>query len=187
MNTPVISFNSSGILKITTKGLNVIIVLFSTFLIAVLAQISIPIPFSPVPITGQTIGVVLVGSLLGSKKGAAAICLYIFEGVIGLPVFAQMKAGPHVLFGPTAGYIFGFIIAAYIAGIFSEKGFTKNPTQCFVSCFISTTIILFSGALYISFFKGINDALILGFYPFLVGDVIKSGAAALLITSLRRV
>ena len=187
MKTSVISFNSSGILKIDTKSLNVIMVLFSTFLIAVLAQISVPVPFSPVPITGQTIGVVLVGSLLGSKKGAAAICLYIFEGVIGIPVFAQMKAGPHVLLGPTAGYIYGFIIAAYIAGFFSEKGLTKNPTQCFVSCFISTTIILLSGALYLSFFKGINDALILGFYPFLVGDVIKSAAAALLIISLRRV
>ncbi len=187
MKTSEISFNSSGILKIDTKSLNVIMILFSSFLIAVLAQISIPIPFSPVPITGQTIGVVLVGSLLGSKKGAAAISLYILEGVMGLPVFAQMKAGPHVLFGPTAGYIYGFVIAAYIAGIFSEKGFTKNPTQCFVSCFISTTIILLSGALYLAFFRGINDALILGFYPFLIGDVIKSGATALLIISLRRV
>jgi biotin transport system substrate-specific component len=106
---------------------------------------------------------------------------------MGIPVFAQMKAGPHVLFGPTAGHIYGFIIAAYIAGIFSEKGLTKNPTQCFVSCFISTTIILLSGALYLSFFKGVNDALILGFYPFLLGDVIKSAVAALLIVSLRRV
>ncbi len=98
-----------------------------------------------------------------------------------------MKAGPHVLLGPTAGYIYGFIIAAYVAGFISEKGLTKNPVQCFVSCFISTTIILLSGALYLSFFKGINDALILGFYPFLFGDVIKSAAAALLIISLRRV
>ena len=187
MKTSVISFNSSGILKIDTKSLNVIMVLFSTFLIAVLAQISVPVPFSPVPITGQTIGVVLVGSLLGSKKGAAAICLYIFEGVLGIPVFAQMKAGPHVLLGPTAGYIYGFIIAAYVSGFLSEKGLTKNPLQCFVSCFISTTIILLSGALYLSFFKGINDALILGFYPFLFGDIIKSAAAALLILSLRRV
>ena len=68
MKTSVISFKKSGILKIDTKSLNVIMVLFSTFLIAVLAQISVPVPFSPVPITGQTIGVVLVGSLLGSKK-----------------------------------------------------------------------------------------------------------------------
>ena len=187
MKLSVISFNSLGILKIDNKSLNIFMVLFSSFLIAVLAQISIPIPFSPVPITGQTIGVVLVGSLLGSKKGAAAICLYIFEGVMGLPVFAQMKAGPNVLFGPTAGYIYGFIIAAYIAGILSEKGFTKNLTQCFVSCFISTTIILLSGTLYLAFFKGVNDALVLGFYPFLVGDIVKSAATALLIISLRRV
>ena len=76
---------------------------------------------APVPITGQTIGVVLVGSLLGSKKGALCILLYLMEGSLGLPVFANMSAGAHVLIGPTGGYLWGFIIGAMIMGYSKEK------------------------------------------------------------------
>ncbi|SVA73060.1 uncharacterized protein METZ01_LOCUS125914, partial [marine metagenome] len=113
MKTKTITFDQAGILSIDDNTANIFTIILGSFLIAVLAQISIPIPFTPIPITGQTIGVVLVGGLLGARRGAMAVLTYLMEGAIGLPVFAQMKAGAHVLVGPTAGYLWGFIFAAF--------------------------------------------------------------------------
>jgi biotin transport system substrate-specific component len=186
MKTKTISFDNSGVLIIDDRTPNLFAILLGSFLIALLAQISIPVPFSPIPITGQTIGVVLVGGLLGARRGAIAILCYIFEGAMGIPVFAQMKSGMHVLVGPTAGYLWGFVIAAFLIGYLSEKGYTKRPVGSFISCFSATTIILITGMLYLAIFKGFQDALIMGFYPFLVGDVIKSAICAGLLTSIRR-
>ncbi len=188
MKTKIILFDSTGILSINDKTANIFFVLIGSLLIGILAQISIPIPFSPVPITGQTIGVVLVGALLGSKKGILSVLCYLMEGAMGIPIFAQMKAGAHVLVGPTAGYLWGFIIAAFLIGYLAENGFTSKPLNSFLSCFAATTLILIFGTLYLAAFKiGINDALLIGFYPFLVGDVIKSAICAALITSIRKI
>jgi biotin transporter BioY len=105
---------------------------------------------------------------------------------MGMPVFAQMKSGMHVLVGPTAGYLWGFVIAAFLIGFLTEKGFAKKPISSFLSCFAATTIILITGMFYLALFKGFNDALIMGFYPFLVGDVVKSSLCAIILTSLRK-
>ncbi len=182
MKNKSILFNANNTLLIDSKSANTIAILIGSLLIGILAQISIPIPFSPVPITGQTIGVVLVGGVLGSKRGAISIMCYLLEGSLGLPVFANMKAGAHVLIGPTGGYLWGFIVAAFLIGRLKEKGFFNSPLNCFISCFISTTTILLIGALYLSIFtadfsKGMN----MGLYPFLVGDLIKSSICAILL------
>ena len=188
MKTKIISFNNSGILSIDDRTANIFSVIIGSLLIGVLAQVSIPIPFSPVPITGQTIGVVLVGALLGSKKGALSVLCYLSEGAMGIPVFAQMKAGAHVLVGPTAGYLWGFVIAAFLIGYLAENGLTSKPLHSFLSCFAATTLILTLGTIYLAAFKiGLSEALVMGFYPFLVGDVIKSTACAVLITSIRKI
>ena len=186
MKTKTITINSLGILIIDDKTANIFAILLGSFLIALMAQISIPVPFSPIPITGQTIGVVLVGGMLGAKRGAISVLCYIFEGAIGIPVFAQMKSGIHVLIGPTAGYLWGFVIAAFLIGLLTEYGYAKKPITSFISCFSATTAILIFGMLYLAIFKGFNDALIMGFYPFLVGDVIKSAICAVILTTLRR-
>ena len=141
MKNKTILFNSFNTLPIDKNILNVFMILIGSLSIGLLAQASIPIPFSPVPITGQTIGVVLVGSLLGSKLGALSIILYLMEGSLGLPVFANMSAGAHILIGPTGGYLWGFIIAAFIMGYFKEKIFISF-FNCFLACFVCTTIIL---------------------------------------------
>ena len=120
MKTKIISSNTLGILQINDKTANFTVILLGSLLIALLAQVSIPVPFSPIPITGQTIGVVLVGGLLGAKRGSLSILCYIFEGAMGMPVFAQMKSGMHVLVGPTAGYLWGFVIAAFLIGFLTE-------------------------------------------------------------------
>ncbi|MBL51692.1 MAG: biotin transporter BioY [Candidatus Marinimicrobia bacterium] len=188
MKTKIISFDQTGILSIDDKSLNIFAIILGSLLIAVLAQISIPIPFSPIPITGQTIGVILVGGILGSKRGTLAVLAYLMEGALGFPVFAQMKAGVHVLVGPTAGYLWGFVFAAFLIGYLTEKGWTMKPITSFLSCFAATTLILIAGTLYLAAFKlEFSKALVMGFYPFLVGDVVKSTICAILISGLRRI
>jgi len=188
MKTKTITFDQAGILSIDDNTANIFTIILGSFLIAVLAQISIPLPFTPIPITGQTIGVVLVGGLLGARRGAMAVLTYLMEGAIGLPVFAQMKAGAHVLVGPTAGYLWGFVFAAFLIGYLAEKGWTVKPTSSFFSCFVATTLILVLGTLYLAAFSvGFNEALIMGFYPFLVGDVVKSAICGGLITGIRKI
>ena len=188
MKNKSILFNANNTLLIDSKSANTIAILIGSLLIGILAQISIPIPFSPVPITGQTIGVVLVGGVLGSKRGAISIMCYLLEGSLGLPVFANMKAGAHVLIGPTGGYLWGFIVAAFLIGYLAENGLTSKPLHSFLSCFAATTLILILGTIYLAAFKiGLSEALVMGFYPFLVGDVIKSTACAVLITSIRKI
>ncbi len=83
---------------------------------------AIQLPFSPVPITGQTMAVLLVGALLGSRRGALAVLAYIAEGLAGLPVFAGGAAGLARLFGPTGGYLVGFVAAAFLVGWLAERG-----------------------------------------------------------------
>jgi biotin transport system substrate-specific component len=109
------------------------------------------------------------------------------EGALGLPVFANMQSGVHILAGPTAGYLWGFIPAAYITGFIAEKGFIKNIYNSYVACFFTTTLILVFGTIYLSVFgMGVEKALNLGFYPFLIGDIVKSGITAGLIMSFRK-
>ena len=183
-----ILFKSFSSLPIDKNVLEMFKILIGSLTIGFLAQLSLPVPFSPVPITGQTIGVVLVGSLLGSKKGALCILLYLMEGGLGLPVFANMSAGAHVLIGPTGGYLWGFIIGAMIMGYSKEKNLISSFLNCFLACLVSTTTIILIGTFYLSFFVGdINKALVLGLYPFLVGDVVKSFICAAIIQGSRRV
>ena len=188
MKTKIISFNHAGVLSIDDKTATIFVILLGSLLISILAQISIPVPFSPVPITGQTIGVVLIGGLLGSKKGAISVLSYLSQGALGFPVFAQMKSGAHILIGPTAGYLWGFVVAAFLIGLLAEKGLTSKPLFSFLSCFVATTIILILGTIYLAVFKvPFNEAMTMGFYPFLVGDVIKSYICAVLLLIIRKI
>jgi biotin transport system substrate-specific component len=88
----------------------------ASLLVALMAQVSVPLPFSPVPITGQTFAVLLVGAALGAKRGSASLLLYLLEGAAGLPVFAGGGAGPATFLGPTGGYLIGFVAAAWLVG-----------------------------------------------------------------------
>src|SRR5205814_7127898 len=103
-------------------ALDVLLVVFASAIIAIAAQIAIPIPGTVVPLTMQPLAVLLVGVTLGSARGAAAAALYLLEGFSGLPVFAQGHGGPIWLAGPTAGYLFSYPFAAFVAGWFSQRG-----------------------------------------------------------------
>ena len=183
-----ILLNSFNAFPVDKNILNVFMIIIGSLSIGILAQASIPIPFSPVPITGQTIGVVLIGSLLGAKRGALCIILYLVEGSLGLPVFANMSSGPHILIGPTAGYLWGFVIAAFIMGTLKEKQFLQNQFSCFLACFICTTIILIIGAFHLAILtQDINKGLTLGLYPFLIGDIVKSFICTVIIQGSRKI
>ena len=174
-------------LSLDNSILNILTILLGSFLITLLAQISIHLPFSPVPITGQTMGVLLVGALLGSRMGTLSVCTYILKGAIGLPVFAGFKGGIMVLLGPTAGYIYGFIPAVLIMGWATENGITSRFYLSLFFCVVASFLILLLGTLYFLIFNmSFSDARTIGLYPFILGDFFKSLAVAVILTGIDR-
>ena len=156
-----------------------LIVLGSLF-VAALAQVEIPLPFTPVPITGQTFGVLLVGAALGSKRGAAALALYLTEGMLGLPFFAGGAHGLSIVTGATGGYLIGFIVAAYVIGQLAERGLERSARTSFIPFLVGTIIIYACGVTWLAVLLGsFSKAVTLGMIPFLIGDAIKLLAAAL--------
>jgi len=152
--------------------------------VAALAQIAIPT--WPVPITGQTLGVILVGAILGSRRGAAAMLLYLLEGIAGLPVFAEFSGGPAMITKPSFGFIIGFVFAAYAMGWFSERRWDQHPWKGFVGFSIASVIPFLFGVPYMAWMLArmgyahdLATVIDLGVTPFIVGGVIKAGIAAI--------
>jgi len=133
------------------------------------------IPFSPVPISLQTLFTLLSGMVLGSKNGAISQLLYIFLGAIGLPVFSGFRGGLGVLFGPTGGFLIGFVVAAYVVGKFTENSKKTNILFYFIAGLLGTFIIYLTGISYLSLITqiGIRESVMVGIIPFLFGDILK--------------
>lgn len=149
-------------------------------LVALLAQVRIPLPFTPVPLTGQTFGVLLVAAALGSKRGAASMALYIALGAFGLPVFAGGAAGLSYMTGATLGYLIGFALAAYVVGAMAERGLERSVRTSILPFLVGTVIIYVCGVAWLTVLLGsFTKALAAGLLPFLIGDAIKLVAAAL--------
>jgi biotin transport system substrate-specific component len=159
--------------SISKKVNQVVLIVAASWLLAVSAQFSVYLPFSPVPVTGQTLAVLLIGALLGKNRGAAAVGLYLIQGAAGLPVFAGGKSGFITLFGPTGGYLVGFIAAAYIVGILVELRYDKSLVYLGFSMFIGSLVIYIFGLFWLVQFTGESSALQMGLFPFLVGDLVK--------------
>ncbi len=158
------------------------LVLAGSLLIALSAQIAIPLPFSPVPVTGQTMAVLLVGALLGRRRGSLAVLVYIAEGIAGLPVFAGGAAGPARLLGPTGGYLVGFVAAAYLVGLLAERGWDRRVSTTAAAMALGNLVIYTVGVLWLTVFVGsLSAALAAGVLPFIPGDLAKIAAAALLL------
>jgi len=147
--------------------------------VAALAQVKIPLPFTPVPLTGQSFAVLLVGATLGSKRGAASLILYTTLGALGLPFFAGGASGTAYLSGSTLGYLVGFVVAAYLVGKLAERGLEQNLRTSLIPFLVGTMIIYLFGASWLAILFGVEKALALGVLPFLIGDVIKMILAAL--------
>jgi biotin transport system substrate-specific component len=163
----------------------VAVVVAGSLLVAGLAQISIKLPFTPVPITGQTLGVLLVGASLGPGLGAASLLLYIVEGAVGLPFFAGGESGYQGLFSPqaafaSAGYLWGFVVAAGVVGALARRGWDRSLRSAISAMFVGEVILYAAGvtwlmaAVDVPLAKGLE----LGLYPFVIGDTIKLLLAA---------
>ncbi len=161
--------------NLVTRG---IVLLAATALTALAAQVEVRVPGSPVPITGQTFAVVAIAAALGARAGAAAMLLYIAEGVAGLPVFAGGASGPGALAGPTGGYLLGFIPAAYLTGWLAERGLDRNVWTAFFAMLLGSVPIFACGLAWLARFVPPETLLAQGLYPFVFGDVVKSLLAA---------
>lgn len=150
----------------------------ASLFIAVCAQLSIPLPWTPVPLTGQTLGVLYAGVLLGSRRGAAAAALYLLEGAAGLPVFAGGASGAHLFAGPTGGYLLGFPLGAFAAGLLAERGWDRSPAKAFLAMLAGSAPIFVCGLIGLARFVPGEALLASGLWPFLPGDLLKSAVSA---------
>jgi biotin transport system substrate-specific component len=119
------------------------------------------------PITGQTFAVLLVGAALGPWRGAAAIVAYLAEGAVGLPVFAGVHTGPAALFGPTGGYLFGFVPAAWICGYLAERGWDRSVWGTVAAMVLGNGAIFAAALPWLDRFVGLSNVLDLGCWPFI--------------------
>lgn len=158
-----------------------VLILFGTIFIALSSRFALYLPFSPVPITGQTFAVLLTGAILGYKRGSISLSIYVLEGLVGLPVFANGTSGIGVLLGPTFGYLVGFIFAGALVGRLAEKGYDRHWLSMFLVFCLGQAIIYFFGILRLSFFVGLENVFEAGIAPFLIGDVLKAGLAMILL------
>ena len=159
---------------------DLILIVLGTLFVAALAQVKVPLPFTPVPLTGQTFAVLLVGAALGSKRGTASMLFYMLLGALGLPVFAGGASGMAYLSGATLGYLVGFVIAAYVIGLLAERGLERSVRTSIIPFLAGTLIIYICGVAWLTIMLGsFSKAIAAGLLPFLVGDAIKLIAAAL--------
>lgn len=154
-----------------------LLIVGGSLLTALCAQIVIPL--TPVPITGQTFAVLLIGAALGALRGTAAIGLYVVEGLVGLPVFAGGGAGLARLQGPTGGYLLGFIAAAYLTGTLAERGWDRRVRWAAAAMAAGNVVVYLFGVPWLALFLGWPKAVTAGLLPFIPGDLLKLAAAAL--------
>jgi biotin transporter BioY len=161
------------------------LVLAASTFTALAAQARVNLPFTPVPITGQTFAVLLVGALLGSRLGAASMVTYWSQGAAGLPVFAGGMGGWHIATGPTGGYLLGFVAAAYAVGFLAERGWDRRPWTLALAMLVGQVLIYAGGLSWLAHFTSGENVFELGLYPFITGDAIKLLLAASLVPSGR--
>ena len=152
--------------------------LLGALIVALSAQVALPIPFSPVPMTLQGLAVIVVGGLFGAAAGAGALVLYLIAGILGAPVFAMGSAGLARLLGPTGGYLLAFPVAAIVAGKVAGRG---KPLLCLLGALLAMAVIHLGGWAYLALVSGAGSAVTLGVAPFLVQDSLKAVIAAVVL------
>jgi biotin transport system substrate-specific component len=170
----------SGVLRI------VILIALGTALLTLSAKINLPLPY--VPMTLQTLVVLVIGAAYGWRLGAATVAVYLAEGAIGLPVFAGPVGGLAPLIGPTAGYLFGFVAAAFATGWLGERGWDHSVPLLFVAMAIGHIVILGCGFAWLAFGMklGVGKAWSVGIAPFVAASLIKNALGAVLVPAIRR-
>jgi biotin transport system substrate-specific component len=167
-------------------AVDMLLVIGGSVLIALAAQIALPLPFTPVPLTMQPLAVLFVGIALGASRGAAAATLYLLEGIGGLPVFAQGHVGLLWLIGPTAGYLYSYPAAAWLAGWFSERGWGSTVVRAVAGMLAALALIYLGGWAWLAALTSPKAAFIAGVQPFILADVVKIALGATLLPYAQR-
>lgn len=165
---------------------DVLLVVGASLITAAAARIALPLPWSPVPLTGQTFAVLLTGAALGVRRAVLAQALYLVEGAMGLPFFAGGLGGPLVLAGPTGGFLLAFPLAAAVTGVCARHGWDRRFGTMLAAMLLGSAVILVSGLAVLSHFVPADRLLAAGLLPFLPGEVIKAVAAALVLPAAWR-
>ena len=162
---------------------DILLIIGSSIFLALCAQVSFPLPYTPVPVTLQTLGVLLTGATLGSRRGGLALFTYLAEGAAGFPVFADGYGGIARLIGPTAGYLWSFPIAASITGWLCEQGFDRNFKTSALAMLPGSLVIYLLGVPWLAFLLQLSMpvAITKGMLPFLLGDLLKLLVASALL------
>lgn len=168
-------------------ALDAALVLTGAAVVAALAQVEIPL--WPVPITGQTLGVIIVGASLGAWRGAAALTTYMALGLAGLPIFAGFTGSLAAVAKPSFGFVIGFIVSAFVAGWFAERAWDRRPLLAFAGFALASTVPFVFGIPYLAYVLNVGMGLDLTFWqileaglvPFIVGGIVKAALAALIV------
>lgn len=171
---------SSGLVR------NAILVVLGTALLTLSAKVNLPLPY--VPMTLQTLVVLMVGAAYGWRLGSATVVTYLAEGALGIPVFASPVGGIAPLVGPTAGYLYGFVAAAFVTGWLAERGWDRSVLWLFVAMAFGHTLILAAGFGWLAFGMklGVEKAWMVGIVPFIAASLIKNALGATLVPAIRR-
>ncbi len=195
MQTTVPSPVITAVVLPRSRAVSLGLVVGFALLTALAAQAVIPLPFTPVPITGQTFTVLLAGAALGGTLGAASMALYLLLGAVGLPFFAEGSSGWEVVRGATGGYLVGFIVAAWVVGKLAERRQDRTVATAIPLFLLGSVVIYLFGVPWLAASLGVSstEAMELGLVPFIVGDLLKVAIAGLLlpgtwalVTRLRR-
>lgn len=170
----------------TSAMTNTALLVGGTAFMSLMAQVALPVPGSPVPITGQTLGVLLIGTAYGAGLGFATIAAYVGLGVLGAPVFAQGAHGIAKLAGPTGGYLVGMLLAALIVGTLANRHWDVHLKTSFGQMLIGELLIFAPGLIWLKIYTGASWSwtVAAGFTPFIVGEIIKIGLAGFTLPSV---
>ena len=170
--------------NINSNVVSILLVLFGTFLLAISAKIQVP--FWPVPMTMQTFVIFLIGMTYSVRLSFITVSMYLFEGALGLPVFAS-GGGVAYLVGPTSGYLYGMLISSVVISYLANLGFSKTYFKTSISLLIGSFIIFLFGILYLGSIIGYEKAIIAGLLPFIPSEIFKIALAVSLIPTIQKI
>lgn len=168
-----------------SKAQDLFYILCASLLLGLCSQISIPLWFTPVPLSIMPLPVLVMGVLMGKERATLAVLAFLAEGAMGMPVFAGGASGVATLLGPHGGYLMGFAAAAYVSGALTEIRYFSSFTRLMIALVAAEATLFMCGVSWLSLFVGVTNAVKFGFIPFIMGDVLKVLVAAKIVQTQR--